>query len=206
MRLVVTLLALLAAPAFAQESIYDYQGHMMFGNASEVFTASLTVFGPLTSPDADAELQINVAGTGVNDSITLGGCPINQECDLGETETGTIYVNTAGGRFKSAGVSFEGVAEDVPGLKSYVTIEAVIGPKGDSFSLTPNFPGDGDPTISVSNDTPGAWKVSTVKAPELDPASLGGALTLLISTFLMFSRPRPGESRPTRSRPSPSQP
>jgi hypothetical protein len=43
----------------------------MFGNALEIFTASLTIFGPLTDPGSVADLQLNISGTALNDSFTF---------------------------------------------------------------------------------------------------------------------------------------
>jgi hypothetical protein len=178
---------LLSSPALAQESIYDYQGRLMFGNALEIFTASLTFFGPLTNPNTEADLQFKISGTAVNESFTSGGdCPIDQFCDQGATRILKIDVNTVGARFRSADITFIGSAEEPPpGFSKFVSIDAVIGQNGDSFSVTPNFPGDGT-AIFTSNDTPGRWTEVPVKAPELDAASLSGALTLLAGGLLVL--------------------
>jgi hypothetical protein len=155
----------------------------MFGNALEIFTASLTIFGPLTNPESRADLQLNLIGTALNSSSNFGGpCIIEGPCDLGELEDLKIIVNTSGTVFKSADITFTQYDSTVDGLGGGIT-DFVIGPNGDSVNVS-NFYGVN--VLSVSSAAPGRWFEVPVSAPELDAASLGSALALLGGSLLVL--------------------
>jgi hypothetical protein len=74
-----------------------------------------------------------------------------------------------------------------------------IGAHGDSLTL--KLASTGATQLFVSNDTPGIW----TRAPEIDPSSAFGAMTLL-GALLLMARATPrsirrlGDARATQSR------
>ena len=73
---------------------------------------------------------------------------------------------------------------------------------GDSFFANSSSPSCLDPagpppgcfTIEESNALPGAWKTSVTNAPEIDPASAAGGLTLLLAGLAVLRGRRKLES------------
>jgi hypothetical protein len=172
MKSALLVLCLTSSIAFAQESIYDYQGHVMTGTSdfygqvipdSETYTASLTFHGLLTSPNTDFDVQVTSSGTSGTTRLIEYGCSMDGSCPFNNTTS--IILNKSGNTLKSADIT-------IPDFN------VVIGPKGDNI-IAINL--DGVTVISVSNDTPGTW----MKVPELDASGAFGAITLLGACVLM---------------------
>jgi hypothetical protein len=183
-RLLLTL-CLMSSAAFAQTSIYDYQGLVMTGTSdwmgevlpdTETYIASLTFHGPLTNPNTDFDLQVTAAGTSGRSSELVPDCFIGSGCNV---NVATVALNTKGNSLTSAAITIPDFNVD-------------IGPKGDRIIVVGL---DGTTLLSVSNNTPGTWTNATpgttTKAPELDPASAGGGVTLLVGTLLMLRGRQP---------------
>src|ERR1700733_2896534 len=162
---------LISSAAVAQVQTYDYQGNVMAGDgATETYTASLTFFGPLTNPNTGLNYLISVSGTDYNASWGCGGCGIGSAGS--NTEPTSIVVNSTNNVLTSAYISLSlAGAMQVP----YVD----IGAHGDSLTL--ELASTGRTQLFGSNDAPGIW----TRAPEIDPSSAFGAMTLLGALLLM---------------------
>jgi hypothetical protein len=177
MKRLLLMLCLISSTALAQESIYDYQGLVMTGTSdwfgqvlpdTETYTASLTFHGPLTNPNTDFDLQVTAAGTSGRSSELVPDCLIGGGCN-----SATVALNTEGNTLTSADITIPDFNVD-------------IGAKGDNIIVVGL---DGTTLLSVSNNTPGTWTNATpgtTKAPELDPATAGGGVTLLVGALLVL--------------------
>lgn len=205
-------LALLSTPlvANAQQTTLDYQGDIMTGTsggssegnyfqtgtASGSFDASIVLNGSLSANDltlTSYSITFNgqAALPGYVSSIQVenpGSTSVIQQTSstswslyTGEySSNGILDLTTADGAITGATVSYyaTGDHEGNYGVS--------IGSGGDSYSYFEQ-PCDSSPCVyamNVSNSTAGSWSVTS--APEIDPASAAGGLTLLLGSLLVL--------------------
>jgi hypothetical protein len=176
---------LASGPVLAQDTVYDYQGHVMTGfGGPETLTAQMSFFGPLSNPDTLVSIKIDFYGA-YSQSFSDAGC-IVIGC-LAASEDLTWQINERNGKFIGADINFLGLYGK-PG--SYDEFALDIGPAGDSFNLSV-LSADGPTLVSVSNSTPGVWKeVRANRAPELNANGALSAITLLAGCLLISTGKR----------------
>jgi hypothetical protein len=221
--------------AAAQTETLDYQGYVMGGTSgllpsgytgfvneaslitvstTATFDAQVVVSGSVAQNDLSiVSYQVNVTGNNGSifelTNVGVGSTsPILQPdggvCYTGSfSVTGCVNLSVTGDAV--TGATFDLASNWAKGSNDHF----VIGPNGDSFSLTPGgsdiyCPGGpaqvgyvgsiaGAPcTMNVSNPTAGVWT-----APEIDPASAASGLALLLGGLVVVRGRRTVETQAT---------
>jgi hypothetical protein len=187
----------LLAPMLAnsQTETLDYSG--------SPFT-SLTIDGNLSNGLANA-IPENVGelvfGSPLGPNLNnVAVTPVSWSFD-GSTQFGSVYLNSSSPFVDSMSFLFSTDANGVPtawsinvlggilsGTNAPSFASVIIGNSGDSFSTGFSNPSCGAPPgvpvscyfVSENNAAAGDWKTTVAKAPEIDPASAAGGLTILL--------------------------
>ena len=212
MKTLAVLLALSVGSVHAQITTLTYDGVDTTGSYTSLATGAYSVAGPFTfDATFDATLVISGSLANTNDlrlvsaSVSAGSFgPL--DFGPGGMTGGPYFCNMFGCinlSFKD-GLITGATADFTDNLYHSSNEKFSLGPTGDSLlyqyastfgtcdSLTHggHQPNNGPPIkfcdAHASNTTAGEWTVTTVKAPEIDPASAAGGLTLLFGALAVL--------------------
>jgi hypothetical protein len=185
--------ALLAGPisANAQATTYTYQGAPLFGGVDisppagansftvppNIAVGTLSGFIILSAPLGDNLNNVSVTPAFID---ILSGSPL--------FNGDFTFSTNAKGAIDGWSISLDGSVPGPGGYELTATSVDIRGVGGDSATLSTTctaFFTFGSPQnfgcgSSGSNTTPGVWTSPAAKAPEIDPASAAGGLTLLL--------------------------
>ena len=201
--------------ATAQVTTLDYQGSTMTGTrtywsaddglssgpATGVFSVSMTLSGSLSDHDLSlVSYDVTFNGSdgfrgGSSPSFTLFGTTGVPGFCCGNLELTSSNGAITGAYFQFDVAPYHGSAQQVQigagGDSYFYEYASINGTCLNFLHGSPNPTGSFDPcSVQVSNTTAGTWEVTTVPAPEIDPASAVSGLALILGSLMVLRGPR----------------